>query len=217
MGDVVDYIVGACGNPFVVDEDDEFRPWSLVPLAGRRRVLDVAADCPWASDVCSLERLERLEQMANSSFQLVLGRSDQAPALVGTVHGTAFDCPEFQLTRVDRSPPDALAPMSRDVKPAAPAEEAGKRLIVGQGISLSGEITACDRLIVEGKVQVTLNETKAIEISETGEFTSGKAEVIRMTYCQIVHHRAQLGVFLRLLDVKIPGSYGPSADEMPLK
>lgn len=28
----------------------------------------------------------------------------------------------------------------------------------------------------------------------------------------IVHHRAQLGVYLRLLDVKIPGSYGPSAD-----
>lgn len=30
----------------------------------------------------------------------------------------------------------------------------------------------------------------------------------------LVHHRAQLGVFLRLLDVKIPGSYGPSADTM---
>lgn len=41
-----------------------------------------------------------------------------------------------------------------------------------------------------------------------------KAEVIRMAYCQIVHHRAQLGVFLRLLDIPIPGSYGPSADEM---
>ena len=41
-----------------------------------------------------------------------------------------------------------------------------------------------------------------------------KAEVIRMAYCQIVHHRAQLGVFLRLLNVPIPGSYGPSADEM---
>lgn len=43
-----------------------------------------------------------------------------------------------------------------------------------------------------------------------------KYEVIRMTYCQIVHHRAQLGVFLRLLDVPIPGSYGPSADDMGL-
>jgi uncharacterized damage-inducible protein DinB len=29
-----------------------------------------------------------------------------------------------------------------------------------------------------------------------------------------VHHRAQLGVYLRLLDVQVPGHYGPSADEM---
>lgn len=42
---------------------------------------------------------------------------------------------------------------------------------------------------------------------------STKAEVIRMAYCQIVHHRAQLGVYLRLLNVPIPGSYGPSADD----
>jgi uncharacterized damage-inducible protein DinB len=30
----------------------------------------------------------------------------------------------------------------------------------------------------------------------------------------LIHHRAQLGVFLRLLGQKIPGTYGPSADEM---
>jgi uncharacterized damage-inducible protein DinB len=30
----------------------------------------------------------------------------------------------------------------------------------------------------------------------------------------LVHHRAQLGVYLRLLDKKVPGCYGPSADEM---
>lgn len=40
-----------------------------------------------------------------------------------------------------------------------------------------------------------------------------KGEMIRIAFCQTVHHRAQLGVFLRLLDVPIPGSYGPSADE----
>jgi len=44
-----------------------------------------------------------------------------------------------------------------------------------------------------------------------------KAEVLRMCFSQVVHHRAQLGVFLRLLNIPIPGSYGPSADEMPLK
>ena len=43
---------------------------------------------------------------------------------------------------------------------------------------------------------------------------STKGEVIRMAFSQIVHHRAQMCVFLRLLDVPIPGSYGPSADDM---
>jgi uncharacterized damage-inducible protein DinB len=42
---------------------------------------------------------------------------------------------------------------------------------------------------------------------------STKYEVIRMALAQQIHHRAQLGVFLRLLNVPIPGSYGPSADE----
>jgi uncharacterized damage-inducible protein DinB len=47
---------------------------------------------------------------------------------------------------------------------------------------------------------------------ETIYTTRSKVDVIRMTYCQIVHHRAQLGVYLRLLDVPLPGSYGPTAD-----
>ena len=37
--------------------------------------------------------------------------------------------------------------------------------------------------------------------------------VIRMSLSQQIHHRAQLGVYLRLLNIPIPGSYGPSADE----
>jgi uncharacterized damage-inducible protein DinB len=44
--------------------------------------------------------------------------------------------------------------------------------------------------------------------------TSPKSEVIRMVMSQIIHHRAQLGVYLRLLNVPISGSYGPSADDM---
>ena len=35
-----------------------------------------------------------------------------------------------------------------------------------------------------------------------------------MVISHMIHHRAQLGVYLRLLDARIPGAYGPSADEM---
>jgi len=34
-----------------------------------------------------------------------------------------------------------------------------------------------------------------------------------MLISHIIHHRAQLGVYYRLLDVPVPGTYGPSADE----
>ncbi len=43
--------------------------------------------------------------------------------------------------------------------------------------------------------------------------TMTKYETIRHAYSQIIHHRAQLGVYLRLLNIPIPGSYGPSADD----
>jgi DinB family len=42
-----------------------------------------------------------------------------------------------------------------------------------------------------------------------------KGEVIRRyVFSHLVHHRAQLGVYLRLLGVAIPATYGPSADEV---
>jgi uncharacterized damage-inducible protein DinB len=34
-----------------------------------------------------------------------------------------------------------------------------------------------------------------------------------MLISHLIHHRAQLGVYYRLLDVALPGTYGPSADE----
>lgn len=39
-----------------------------------------------------------------------------------------------------------------------------------------------------------------------------KYEAIRHSLNQITHHRAQLGVYYRLNDIELPGSYGPTAD-----
>ena len=86
----------------------------------------------------------------------------------------------------------APAPTARSAEPAT-----GKRLIVGEGLSLSGDITACDLLVVEGSVQVTLNDTRAIEISETGRFTNGKAAVEEATISGV--YEGELTVRGRLL------------------
>ena len=50
------------------------------------------------------------------------------------------------------------------------------RLVVGRDIRLNGEITACDKLVVEGRVEVTLSNARAIEVAPTGYF-KGAAEV----------------------------------------
>ena len=43
-----------------------------------------------------------------------------------------------------------------------------------------------------------------------------RAQVLRKWVLNhMIHHRAQMGVFLRLNGIAIPGVYGPSADEMP--
>jgi len=60
--------------------------------------------------------------------------------------------------------------------PAADAPTESKKLIVGREIVLSGQITSCDRLVVEGRVEASLTETRAIEIAETGHF-KGSAEI----------------------------------------
>lgn len=44
-------------------------------------------------------------------------------------------------------------------------------------------------------------------------FTDDRGMVIRQTINHLSHHRGQLTVYLRLLDVPVPSVYGPTADE----
>lgn len=48
-------------------------------------------------------------------------------------------------------------------------------------------------------------------------FTMRKAEVVR-TWClnHLFHHRGQLTVYLRLLNIPLPGMYGPTADDQSM-
>ena len=77
-----------------------------------------------------------------------------------------------------------------------------------------------DKNVAEAKDY--LLKTKDTILDEAWTLRSGEAiymqltklETLRHAFCQMVHHRAQLGVYLRLLDIPIPGVYGPSADDM---
>jgi hypothetical protein len=44
-------------------------------------------------------------------------------------------------------------------------------------------------------------------------FTAPRGVIVRQTINHLVHHRGQLTVYLRLIDVPVPSIYGPTADE----
>jgi cytoskeletal protein CcmA (bactofilin family) len=57
------------------------------------------------------------------------------------------------------------------------ANKTGRRVLtVGNDILLKGEIATCDRLVIEGKVDATLNDVHTVEIAETGSF-KGSANI----------------------------------------
>lgn len=63
----------------------------------------------------------------------------------------------------------------RDQRPSANASE-GKLLTVGRGIRLQGEITDCEKLVVEGTVEAELSDAESLFIANGGLF-KGAAKV----------------------------------------
>ena len=58
-----------------------------------------------------------------------------------------------------------------------------------------------------------LEEPWSLRRGEQVMFTVPRGEVVRMHLNHLIHHRGQLTVYLRLLDVPLPSIYGPTADE----
>src|SRR5712672_734023 len=59
-----------------------------------------------------------------------------------------------------------LADLTGPLKP----DGESRCLSVGRGITLSGEVNSCDKLLIEGSVDAKLTNCRAIEIAESGLF-----------------------------------------------
>lgn len=87
--------------------------------------------------------------------------------------------PEAIPPRADMAP--AMPPrqdlMQGGARPMASAQQAdNKVLTISEEISLSGEIKRCDKLIIQGEADVSLEGTRVIEVATTGVFR-GDTEV----------------------------------------
>jgi len=77
--------------------------------------------------------------------------------------------------RAEAAAPPTSAPTPSPGLPSRREAEL-RKLIVGREISLAGEITSCDRLVVEGSVEANLANCRDIEISDTGVY-KGSASI----------------------------------------
>jgi uncharacterized damage-inducible protein DinB len=98
--------------------------------------------------------------------------------------------------------------LTPDFKP----EEAGSRTEL---------LTTFDKNVVSAREKIAAASDEDWRVVWTLKFAGNpifsmpRSTVMRSTIMNhLVHHRAQLGVYLRLNDIAIPGMYGPSADEV---
>jgi uncharacterized damage-inducible protein DinB len=83
-------------------------------------------------------------------------------------------------------------------------------------------VAAFDALLAEARAALAgatdeqLSEPWTLRAGDFVILQEPRYVVLRnMVLNHMVHHRAQLGVYLRLNDIPLPASYGPSAEEMP--
>lgn len=71
------------------------------------------------------------------------------------------------------------------------------------------------RKLIAGASDEDFQKTWTLKFGGKDVFSMPRTAVLRgMVMNHMIHHRAQLGVYLRLNDITFPGMYGPSADEM---
>jgi uncharacterized damage-inducible protein DinB len=67
-----------------------------------------------------------------------------------------------------------------------------------------------------GRSDAELMEPWTLKLAGQTMFTAPRVAVLRnFLLNHLVHHRAQLGLYLRLNDIPVPSVYGPTADEQP--
>ena len=75
-----------------------------------------------------------------------------------------------------RSPPEIPGLASRRTERSLTGNQDSKQLVIGRDIILNGEVTSCDRLVVEGRAELVIEGAHMIEVTSSG-FFKGSADV----------------------------------------
>ncbi len=104
------------------------------------------------------------------------GAGDEGPGLTSALSRETAARKAASAGRFRPELPRRVAQLPGTLRPAAPESDNDKTLTVGREIRLSGDISACEKLVVEGRVEAKLDDCRLIEISPSGYF-KGTVEV----------------------------------------
>jgi uncharacterized damage-inducible protein DinB len=84
---------------------------------------------------------------------------------------------------------------------------------IGELLKAFDENVARGRQLLAAANDAMLAQPWRLKIGGKTRFERSKSDVFRdFTLSHLIHHRGQFSVYLRLLNVPVPGTYGPSAD-----
>ena len=114
--------------------------------------------------------------------------------------------PGFGLMMCTRNEFDGLAPRPPEPRFATSAER----------VRMFDELSAQLRGILQQMTWDQANAPWKLRLGDKVVLNAPRTQVIRTVFVtHSAHHRAQLGVYLRMLETPVPWSYGRSADEEP--
>ncbi len=114
---------------------------------------------------------------AGSGFQ-----RPQAPQAATPQPRTPFGAPSYGNfgPAPAANAPSSTPAVAASYTPYNASASNGRRLVIGEGIAMSGDIEACENLVVEGTVDASLRGAKNLEITQTGVFY-GSVEIDEAT------------------------------------
>jgi uncharacterized damage-inducible protein DinB len=117
-------------------------------------------------------------------------------------------------THVAEMPSWTVFTIDQDVLDMQPGHEPNQAKSRAELLEMFDKGVADARQRIQGTSDGHWQKTWTFKYAGKPIMSSPRSTIMRSVIMNhLVHHRAQLGVFLRLNDVAIPGMYGPSADE----
>ncbi len=151
-------------------------------------------------------------EMANTRKMLAVvpeGKNDWQPhaksMTLGRLASHVAELPGWGKTTLEM---DEFHMSGKDYRPTIAASTADLLAILDKNVSAT-------RALLAAASDEKLQSGWSMTYDGKPVMNGTKFEIFRGTVINhMIHHRGQLSVYLRLLEVEIPGMYGPSADEM---